>query len=1259
MDAVFFPGTPKHVRRKNVKLLDVAAVRETLLVGRSTKAKRRRRKQSRISQYSPSTSAVSSSLTKARSNNEEEKRNEDVDEDLVRALGLDEMKIRALEAAEESVEAAGSLYLQAFHEFDVDGSGALSQEELQRVLLKLGEDEATFAEIIKDADADGDGSIDYEEFVNMMKARKRIQAMANTLMSSEGKQASHQVSLNSSQDLPPLNLMEAKTLKKTNGNMWRPTPHVLKTKRKVKQDDLRRELSLAQRLEAELSTKVSENVQWVQENCNVAGLRTRLYCKKWGVQKLNKIMKRIEHKDVLAAWRVWTSFVKWERNQDQVQRYMKLKGSKRVMTLFQNWKLKKLYGALSLWHRLVLEEKHREALHAAIKIQSVVRGHVSRKEIWKMRRNNAATCIQSCVRGSIGRKLVESKRRFLREYDAAVFVQRCYRGYAGKKLAIAILMAHRDNQAAAKIQSVWRGRKERWCFHEVLEMRLKNCMATKIAKTYRGHVDREIVKIRKQAIAEEFAAAWIQKLFRGYLGRVKGRREIERRMHVIAENEASLKIQCCFRSFVSKRQTQFLRSQCAACRIQNKWRVYKAKLSHQLVREKKTQLERAAIQIQSFMRSKLARSLVQGLRSENAKTAAATRIQTSMRGYLARRRFLEQKELRQRNLAAESIQARIRGHKVRKGILNRRLDEQRLAVTRIQAVQRGRLARKDIQRRYDAAVEIQRMMLGYKVRTEGKRKHGAATTIQASVRSRIAKKRVRELHAQKAQQALIKLQEKERRHKEDEKRRIAALQLQNAWQSKQARDVVFTKKKLRQEKENTEKQQAATRIQARFRVSKAKGQKRKLVEEKEAALCKAKSDAQKREILLDHNREQAALKIQTGFRAFSARQSMLKLRKIQETARIELKKAERTSAATKIQTRFRINKDKEKIQMIRNQLKQEEAANILAKEKSKRLAEEQQQLEEEDAAIVVQSALRRRKVQNELNVRRAVVNEEKEKLRAEMMEAKKQQARELSALKIQCVFRTNKAKRELDERMMDHRLNLERIQKQAEREEELCRIREEQEKEIAALRVQAVVRGKAVRLQVDAKLKNRNIALAKKKAELEQKQRETGALKLQAAFRGFQERKKLQKRQESKLTVISKKNFRGDVQSNDEWIQYWDAGSQTYYYYNMNTGEASWYPPNSDIGNPPALQDYDCYAYNYTYNYNYGYGYHQGGGYSDYYGNIVHNGANQDPEHWVQYYDDSYQSAYYYNTVSGETSWQPPPGFLSEFDDPRDAPRFH
>ncbi|CRK97025.1 CLUMA_CG010331, isoform A [Clunio marinus] len=61
--------------------------------------------------------------------------------------------------------------LDAFNVFDVNGNGLISANELRHVATNLGEklteDEAN--EMIRAADVDGDGFINYKDFINLMK----------------------------------------------------------------------------------------------------------------------------------------------------------------------------------------------------------------------------------------------------------------------------------------------------------------------------------------------------------------------------------------------------------------------------------------------------------------------------------------------------------------------------------------------------------------------------------------------------------------------------------------------------------------------------------------------------------------------------------------------------------------------------------------------------------------------------------------------------------------------------------------------------------------------------------------------------------------------------------------------------------------------------------------------------------------------------------------------------------------------------------
>merc|ERR1712039_334838 len=73
-------------------------------------------------------------------------------------LSLVARKMKDTDTEEELIE--------AFKVFDRDGNGLISAAELRHVMTNVEVDE-----MIKEADIDGDGHINYEEFVRMMMAK--------------------------------------------------------------------------------------------------------------------------------------------------------------------------------------------------------------------------------------------------------------------------------------------------------------------------------------------------------------------------------------------------------------------------------------------------------------------------------------------------------------------------------------------------------------------------------------------------------------------------------------------------------------------------------------------------------------------------------------------------------------------------------------------------------------------------------------------------------------------------------------------------------------------------------------------------------------------------------------------------------------------------------------------------------------------------------------------------------------------------------
>lgn len=73
-------------------------------------------------------------------------------------------------------------FKEAFSLFDKDGDGSITTKELAIVIRSLGQNptEADLREMIREVDADGNGAIDFPEFLTMM---------ARTMETSEGEDA--------------------------------------------------------------------------------------------------------------------------------------------------------------------------------------------------------------------------------------------------------------------------------------------------------------------------------------------------------------------------------------------------------------------------------------------------------------------------------------------------------------------------------------------------------------------------------------------------------------------------------------------------------------------------------------------------------------------------------------------------------------------------------------------------------------------------------------------------------------------------------------------------------------------------------------------------------------------------------------------------------------------------------------------------------------------------------------------------------------
>lgn len=92
----------------------------------------------------------------------------DIDTDKDGAINFEEFanfmvdKLKPMNREEDLIE--------AFKVFDIEGKGYIAAEELRRVMTNLGEKltDVEVNEMVREADIDGDGVINYVDFVKMM-----------------------------------------------------------------------------------------------------------------------------------------------------------------------------------------------------------------------------------------------------------------------------------------------------------------------------------------------------------------------------------------------------------------------------------------------------------------------------------------------------------------------------------------------------------------------------------------------------------------------------------------------------------------------------------------------------------------------------------------------------------------------------------------------------------------------------------------------------------------------------------------------------------------------------------------------------------------------------------------------------------------------------------------------------------------------------------------------------------------------------------
>lgn len=435
----------------------------------------------------------------------------------------------------------------------------------------------------------------------------------------------------------------------------RATPSCLRPGAKVDIGDLRRELALSEYGIQELSSKVREGLQWVQQHCPVRSLKAQIFCHRWGMEKVHQLFVRLQSQQLSRAFRKWNAFLMFERNKIKANMFLKCKGGQKMTAIMNKWRRKVTRRKFVRWKTECILDARNEIHSAAIEIQRVVRGDLARLLRQRMQEEFAVIHIQALVRGRLARTFVSRKRQDKLEHEAACLLQRCYRGYTGKRLARALFKAQREALAACRIQRTFRNFQRRELLRVIQRTKLENDSAVVMQSCIRSYLARRERKFRANRRLRERSAVILQRCTRGYLAR---RRVLQLREKI----RAALTIQCFFRVCRSRRRVQMLRTEkqfkqrqaferAAATKIQTCWRCTNTRKHYLLDKQRRAEalkLERfrrltSAVVIQSLFRGYLARRRAQRARYERLKwlnftlmNNSALKIQAFWRGYHGR-----------------------------------------------------------------------------------------------------------------------------------------------------------------------------------------------------------------------------------------------------------------------------------------------------------------------------------------------------------------------------------------------------------------------------------------------------------------------------------------------------------------------------------------------------------------------------------------------------------------------------------------------
>lgn len=339
-------------------------------------------------------------------------------------------------------------------------------------------------------------------------------------------------------------------------------------------------------------------------------------------------------------------------------------------------------------------------IRSAIKIQSAMRGCISRGGLWEAKlkyvEKRILPKIQARIRGFLVRKRLALEKQHILEDRAARVIEREYRNLQLRRMLARAKRLRRiqENEAEAalifqKLFRGYQGRKRVCMMRDEIQRRrqlearihvMRDIAATKLQRAYRGHRGRSEAAMlnaareakRRQIEKEKQSAMYLQRVYRGHRGRQARAQRLTELLYKKQQHDGATKMQKVFRGHRGRRNALILREEAkelqlinAAMTIQRYWRGIRQKhLSAVLLGliKLRAREHQAAHSIQATYRMHMSRGFMKTMKltmiAQRKRLQAATNIQRVLRGHRGRAECEVQRELHKLKAQAKPLFAK-------------------------------------------------------------------------------------------------------------------------------------------------------------------------------------------------------------------------------------------------------------------------------------------------------------------------------------------------------------------------------------------------------------------------------------------------------------------------------------------------------------------------------------------------------------------------------------------------------------------------